>query len=136
LAIKNIWIGGDLVLVAFVISTWFFPSKDFCYPITRNLVVKTGAYVPLSCSDDHGIRAKNASIPVPKVYCSFILEFHVPVPVSGRLRRYNVSILALERVFSCPKSKLEESTQIGKRFEHWPSARMHHRRHGESLTET
>ncbi|KAL9617051.1 MAG: hypothetical protein Q9160_008124 [Pyrenula sp. 1 TL-2023] len=72
LAIHNKFIYRSLALLALQTTARFYTWMGFCVPITRNKIVKTGPYVHLSEGATMKFIAENTSIPVPKVYCSFV----------------------------------------------------------------
>lgn len=72
LAIHNTFIHRSLVLLALNTTARFYTWMGFCVPITRNKIVKTGPYVHLTEGATMKFIEKNTSIPVPKVYCSFV----------------------------------------------------------------
>jgi aminoglycoside phosphotransferase len=72
LAINDTFINRFLVLLALKTTARFYSWMSVCVPITRNKIVKTGPYVHLTEGATMQFIAKNTSIPVPKVYCSFV----------------------------------------------------------------
>lgn len=72
LAIHNTWNRRWLVLLALKTTARFHTWLGFCVPITTNIIVRTGPYVHLTEAATMLFIAKNTSIPVPKVYCSFV----------------------------------------------------------------
>ena len=72
LAIHNTVFRRWLTLLALKTTARFYKSMGFCVPITKHKIVKTGPYVHLTEGATIDFIAQNTSIPVPKIYCSFV----------------------------------------------------------------
>jgi aminoglycoside phosphotransferase len=72
LAINNTLINRLFTRIA--LKTWgkLYKSNGLCSPISKNKIVKTGPRVDLTEAATMKFVADNTSIPVPKVYCSFV----------------------------------------------------------------
>jgi aminoglycoside phosphotransferase len=71
LAIKNTFI-RICTLIALKTTARLFKHNGACIPISKNLIVKTGPYVHLAEAATMRFVADNTSLPVPKVFCSFL----------------------------------------------------------------
>jgi aminoglycoside phosphotransferase len=72
LAIKNTFIRRICTLVALKTTARLFKRNGTCIPISKHLIVKTGPYVHLAEAATMRFVADNTSLPVPKVFCSFL----------------------------------------------------------------
>ena len=56
------------------LKTWgkLYKSSGLCMPVSRKMIVKAGPFVHLTEATTMKFVAENTSIPVPKVYCSFV----------------------------------------------------------------
>ncbi|KAG8406145.1 hypothetical protein J3458_021472 [Metarhizium acridum] len=71
LAINNTRIRRFLTLVGLKTTARFFRRQGSCVPISRRLIVKSDAFVDLTEGATMRFVA-NTSVPVPKVWCSFV----------------------------------------------------------------
>jgi hypothetical protein len=76
LAINNTLINRLFTRIA--LKTWgkLYKSNDLCSPISKKMIVKTGPRVDLTEAATMKFVADNTSVPVPKVYCSFVHKDH------------------------------------------------------------
>jgi len=74
LAINNTFIKRSLALLALYITSKFFRRKSHCVPISKNKILKTGHEIHLTEAVTMRYIAEHTSIPVPKVYCSFLYK--------------------------------------------------------------
>jgi aminoglycoside phosphotransferase (APT) family kinase protein len=72
LAINNTYIRRSLVRLALHTTAKFFHRDGPCVPISKHKIVKTGYSVHLTEAVTMKYIAEHTSIPVPKVYCSFL----------------------------------------------------------------
>ncbi|KAK3942108.1 serine threonine kinase [Diplogelasinospora grovesii] len=72
LAINNTRFRRWLTLVALKTTARLYQHCGPCLPISKRLLVKRGRWVHLTEAATMQFLAKNTSIPVPRVYCSFI----------------------------------------------------------------
>ncbi|KID83801.1 protein kinase subdomain-containing protein [Metarhizium guizhouense ARSEF 977] len=72
LAINNTRIRRFLTLVALKTTARFFRRHGACVPISRRLIVKSDAFVDLTEGATMRFIANNTSVPIPKVWCSFV----------------------------------------------------------------
>lgn len=72
LAIPNTFIRRLLALVALKTTARLYARQGVCVPISKKKIIKTGSYVHLIEVATMKVVAENTSIPVPKVYCSFV----------------------------------------------------------------
>ncbi|EXJ82311.1 hypothetical protein A1O3_06124 [Capronia epimyces CBS 606.96] len=72
LAIRNTVFRRWLALLALKTTARLYTPMGSCIPITRNKIVKTGPYVHLTEGATIEFIGQNTSIPVPRVYCSFV----------------------------------------------------------------
>lgn len=72
LAIKNTFIRRVFTLVALKTTAHFFRRNGTCVQISKHLIVKTGPWVHLAEAATMRFVAANTSLPVPKVFCSFL----------------------------------------------------------------
>ncbi|KID72304.1 protein kinase subdomain-containing protein, partial [Metarhizium brunneum ARSEF 3297] len=72
LAINNTRIRRFLTLVALKTTARFFRRQGACVPISRRLIVKSDAFVDLTEGATMRFIADNTSVPIPKVWCSFV----------------------------------------------------------------
>lgn len=72
LAVKNTFIRRIYTFVALKTTARLFKSNGTCIPISKHLIVKTGPYVHLEEAATMRFVADNTSLPVPKVFCSFL----------------------------------------------------------------
>ncbi|EFY90662.1 hypothetical protein MAC_03242 [Metarhizium acridum CQMa 102] len=72
LAINNTRIRRFLTLVALKTTARFFRRQGACVPISRRLIVKSDAFVDLTEGATMRFVSNNTSVPLPKVWCSFI----------------------------------------------------------------
>jgi serine/threonine protein kinase len=72
LAIRNNFLRRSLTLLALKTTARFFRRDGACVPISKNIIVKTDPFVHLSEATTMEFVAANTSIPVPRVYCSFV----------------------------------------------------------------
>jgi aminoglycoside phosphotransferase len=76
LAIKNTFIRRISTLIALKTTAHLFKRNGACIPISKNLIVKTGPYVHLAEAATMRFVADSTSLPVPKVFCSFLHKDH------------------------------------------------------------
>jgi len=74
LAINNTFIRRSLALLALKTTAKFYTWMGFCVPISKKKIIKTGPYVHLIEAATTKFVAENTSIPVPKIYCSFVYK--------------------------------------------------------------
>ncbi|KAH0336345.1 kinase subdomain-containing protein, partial [Aureobasidium melanogenum] len=72
LAINNTRFNRIFTRVALKTLAKLHKSDGYCSPISRKLIIKTGPWVDLTEAATMRFIAENTSIPVPKVYCSFV----------------------------------------------------------------
>ncbi|KAI1467653.1 kinase-like protein [Daldinia caldariorum] len=74
LAVNNTLYRRLSTLLSLKLNRWLRIYKPFCYchPISKNVIVKWGPFVHLTEAATMTFVAKNTSIPVPRVHCSFI----------------------------------------------------------------
>ena len=72
LAINNTLFRRLLTLLALRTTARFYARDGLCVPISRHKVVKTGSRVHLTEGATLKYLADHTTIPVPKVYCSFL----------------------------------------------------------------
>ncbi|KAL3418444.1 hypothetical protein PVAG01_10160 [Phlyctema vagabunda] len=72
LAINNTFVRRFLTLSALKTTAFFYRREGVCFPVSRHVIVKTGRWVHLTEAITLKFVAENTSIPVPKVYCSFV----------------------------------------------------------------
>ncbi|PQE19438.1 kinase subdomain-containing protein [Rutstroemia sp. NJR-2017a BBW] len=72
LAVNNTFIRRIYTLVALKTTAHFFKPIGTCIPISKHLIVKVGPSVHLAEASTMIYVAENTSIPVPKVFCSFL----------------------------------------------------------------
>jgi hypothetical protein len=72
LAVQNTFIRRCLALLAPKTTARLYAWKGFCVPISKKKIIKTGPYVHLAEAATMKSVAENTSIPMPKVYCSFV----------------------------------------------------------------
>ncbi|EEP82878.1 conserved hypothetical protein [Uncinocarpus reesii 1704] len=72
LAINNTFVRRFLTLLALNTTARFRSWNGVCIPISRHKIVKTGPFVHLTEAATMKFVSENTSIPVPKVYCSFV----------------------------------------------------------------
>jgi serine/threonine protein kinase len=72
LAINNTLINRLFTRIA--LKTWgkLYKSQGQCSPISRKMIVKTGPWLDLMEAATMKFVSENTSVPVPKVYCSFV----------------------------------------------------------------
>ncbi|KAK2850548.1 hypothetical protein FQN49_005564 [Arthroderma sp. PD_2] len=72
LAINSTIIRRFLALLALKTTAKFYARDGFCTPISRHKIVKTGRWIHLTEAATMKFVADHSSLPVPKVYCSFV----------------------------------------------------------------
>jgi thiamine kinase-like enzyme len=72
LAIKNTFLRRIFTLIALKTTARLFKRNGTCIPISNHLIVKTGPYVHLAEAATMRFVTDHTSIPVPKVFCSFV----------------------------------------------------------------
>lgn len=72
LAINNTWYSRLFTLVALRTTARFYKFKGAFTPISKHLILKTGAFAHLTEASTLKFIAEKTSIPVPRVYCSFV----------------------------------------------------------------
>lgn len=72
LAINNTFIRRMVTLLALKITARFYTRYGICVPISKHKIVKSGIWVHLTEAATMKYIAENTSLPVPKVYCSFL----------------------------------------------------------------
>ncbi|KAJ3542100.1 hypothetical protein NM208_g4033 [Fusarium decemcellulare] len=72
LAINNTPFRRFLTLVALKTTARIFNRQGACVPISKHLIVKSDGFVDLTEAATMKFVADNTSIPVPKVWCSFM----------------------------------------------------------------
>lgn len=72
LVINNTFLRRCLTLLALKTTARFFRRHGPCIPISRHLIVKTGKFVHLTEATTLKFIGANTSVPVPRVYCSFV----------------------------------------------------------------
>lgn len=72
LAINNTPIRRLLTLLALKTTARLFRRQGTCVPISKHLIVKSDGFVDLTEAATMRFLASNTSIPVPKVWCSFV----------------------------------------------------------------
>ncbi|KAI1804867.1 kinase-like protein [Daldinia bambusicola] len=74
LAVNNSLCRRLSTLLSLKLTQWLRIYKRFCYcyPISKNVIVKCGPWVHLTEAATMIFVAQNTSIPVPRVHCSFI----------------------------------------------------------------
>lgn len=114
LAIHNTIFRRWLSLLALKTTARFYTSMGSCVPITRNKIVKAGPYVHLTEGATIEFIAQNTSIPVPRVYCSFVHRNRAYI-VMTRIRGNDIptawqklSEQSRQRVFDQLRSMIQE----------------------------
>ncbi|KAJ8106677.1 hypothetical protein OPT61_g9380 [Boeremia exigua] len=72
LAINNTFIRRFLTRLAMHTTAKFYSQDGLCAPISKHRIVKTGHRTHLTEAATMRYLAENTTIPVPKVYCSFL----------------------------------------------------------------
>ncbi|KAI0528277.1 kinase-like domain-containing protein [Xylaria bambusicola] len=72
LAINNTFFRRFLTRLALHTTARFYTEDGLCVPISKHKIVKTGRRIHLTEGATMKYLAKNTTIPVPKVYCSFL----------------------------------------------------------------
>ena len=72
LAVRDSFLCRVMVLLALKTTARFYRRTGACYPISKNLIVKTSEFVHLTEAVTMEYVASNTSAPVPRVYCTFI----------------------------------------------------------------
>ena len=72
LAINNTLVRRILTRLALHTTAKFYSRDGVCVPISKHKIVKTGHWVHLTEGATMKYLAENTTIPVPKVYCSFL----------------------------------------------------------------
>jgi hypothetical protein len=72
MAIKNTLVRRLTTLIGLKTTARFFKRDGDCIPISKHLIVKTGPFVHLTEAATLKFVADNTTIPVPKVFCSFL----------------------------------------------------------------
>ncbi|CRG91092.1 hypothetical protein PISL3812_08140 [Talaromyces islandicus] len=72
LAINNTWSRRFLTRLALHTTAKFYSRDGLCVPISKHKIVKTGFRVHLTEGATLKYLAENTTIPVPRVYCSFL----------------------------------------------------------------
>lgn len=112
LAINNTFIRRFLTRLALHTTAKFFHRNGPCVPISKHKILKTGYSVHLTEAVTMKYIAQYTSIPVPKVYCSFI----------HRKRAY----IIMERIRS---ENLADAWQNPDRRPHYRERRRRHQSH-------
>ncbi|KAL2259766.1 hypothetical protein VTK26DRAFT_6439 [Humicola hyalothermophila] len=76
LAINNTFLRRNFTLLALKTTARFYRYDGPCVPISKHLIVKTGPFVHLTEAATIMFVAAKTSIPVPRVYCSFVHKNH------------------------------------------------------------
>jgi aminoglycoside phosphotransferase len=72
LAINNTFIRRMVTRLALKTTARFYSRDGVCVPISNHRIVKSGIWVHLTEAATMKYVAQNTSLPVPKVYCSFV----------------------------------------------------------------
>ncbi|CRK20821.1 hypothetical protein HYQ46_007801 [Verticillium longisporum] len=72
LAINNTWLRRFLTRLALHTAAKFYSRDGLCIPISKHKIVKTGIRTHLTEGATLKYLEENTSIPVPKVFCSFL----------------------------------------------------------------
>ncbi|PSN60500.1 kinase-like protein [Corynespora cassiicola Philippines] len=72
LAINNTFIRRFLTRIALHTTAKFYSGDGLCVPISKHKIVKTGRRIHLTEGATMRYLAEKTTIPVPKVYCSFL----------------------------------------------------------------
>ncbi|KAI8722687.1 APH domain-containing protein [Fusarium sp. LHS14.1] len=72
LAIKNSPLRRFLTLLGLKTTAQLFRRRGACVPISKRLIVKSDSFVDLTEAATMRFVATNTSVPVPKVWCSFV----------------------------------------------------------------
>ncbi|KAF8849680.1 kinase-like protein [Acephala macrosclerotiorum] len=114
LAINNTYLRRFLTRLALHTTAKFFNRDGPCVPISKHKILKTGYSVHLTEAVTMSYVARNTSIPVPKVYCSFlhrnrayiVMERIQGETLAGAWR--NLSKESLGKIFSQLKHMIQE----------------------------
>jgi tRNA A-37 threonylcarbamoyl transferase component Bud32 len=74
LAINNTFVNQFLTLLALKTTAKFYKRDGHCIRISKHRIIKSGFFVHLTEAATMKFVAEHTSIPVPKVYCSFVRE--------------------------------------------------------------
>lgn len=85
LSFNNTYTNRLWTLIALKTTTKFYTRDGTCTPISKHRIVKTGDGVSLIEAATMRFVAENTSLPVPKVYCSFVRKKRVYI-VMERIR--------------------------------------------------
>ncbi|KAF2245078.1 hypothetical protein BU26DRAFT_522197 [Trematosphaeria pertusa] len=114
LAINNTWFRRFLTRLALHTTAKFYSRGGLRVPISKHKIVKTGLRVHLTEGATLKYLAENTTIPVPKVYCSFLHRNRAYI-VMERIRGEELPIIlktiskeSLEGVFSRLRKILQE----------------------------
>ncbi|KAF2647146.1 hypothetical protein K491DRAFT_709319 [Lophiostoma macrostomum CBS 122681] len=103
LAINNTFIKRSLALLALHTTSKFFRRKGHCVPISHHKILKTGYEMHVTEAVTMRYIAEHTSIPVPKVYCSFIYKSE---DLASALM--HISKPSLEKILSQLKDMIQE----------------------------
>jgi thiamine kinase-like enzyme len=114
LAVNNTFIRRIYTLVALKTTARFFKPIGTYIPISKHLVIKAGSYVHLVEASTMLYVAENTSIPVPKVFCSFLHKgrgLHRMERIQGEVITAawkNLSKKSREKIFRQLKQSIDE----------------------------
>lgn len=118
LAINHTFARRFLTLLALKTTAKFYTRDGFCVPISKHRIVKTGPFVHLTEAATMKFVAENTSLPVPKVYCSFVRKNRAYI-VMERIRGEeipkswkNLSDKSRQNIFAQLKHMLQELRAI------------------------
>jgi aminoglycoside phosphotransferase len=114
LAIKNTFFRRMVTLLALKTTARFYDRYGICVPISKHKIVKSGIWVHLTEAATMKYIAENTSLPVPKVYCSFLHKGRAYI-VMERIQDVGfptaskeLSEESLEKIFTQLKEMLRE----------------------------
>ena len=114
LAINNTLIHRWLARIALHTTAKFFRNKGPCVPISKHMIVKTGFSVHLMEAATMQYVARHTTIPVPKVYSSFLRKNQAYI-IMERIRGDDLATIwktlskeSLENIFSQLKTMIQE----------------------------
>ncbi|KAL3419890.1 hypothetical protein PVAG01_08389, partial [Phlyctema vagabunda] len=114
LAINNTYPRRLLARLALYTTAKFFTMDGPCVPITMHKILKTGYSVHLTEAITMKYVAQHTSVPVPKVYCSFLHKnraFIIMERIKGETLAVawrNLSQESLQKIFSQLKAMIQE----------------------------
>ncbi|KAJ3528933.1 hypothetical protein NM208_g9986 [Fusarium decemcellulare] len=74
LAINNTFLRRLVTRLVLKTTALFYQHDGPCVPISRHIIVKTGPFVHLTEAATMNFVATNTSIPIPRIYCSFVYK--------------------------------------------------------------